>query len=264
MSGLSLLLIKCALFILIYMTFWFAVSALRKRNDVADIAWGLGFVATAIVASVLNQNLGSLAGLSLFLTTIWGTRLALHIYLRNRGKSEDYRYAKWRHEWGKFFFIRSYLQVFILQGVLLLLVVLPVVLTVGLPHDIYLSSWAAAGVITWIFGFYFEAVGDYQLSSFIKDPANKGKLMDKGLWQYTRHPNYFGEVTQWWGLWMVLCATTLPNNYKLLGLIGPVVITTLILFVSGVPLLEQKYANDKNYQKYAKKTNKFFPWSPKK
>lgn len=245
------------------MTFWFIVSVLRKRNDVADVAWGLGFVFVAVVASTASSELGSLAPLSLTLTTIWGLRLASHIYLRNRNKDEDFRYAKWRHDWGKYFFVRSFLQVFILQGLLLLAVVLPVIITVGIPHKTDLSVWAAAGVITWLFGFFFEAVGDWQLSAFISNPKNKGKVMQSGLWRYTRHPNYFGEVTQWWGLWIILCATTLPTSYKLLGLIGPLVITTLILFVSGVPMLEKKYAKNPDYKKYATKTNKFFPWNPK-
>lgn len=126
------------------------------------------------------------------------------------------------------------------------------------------SAWTLAGLLTWAFGFYFEAVGDWQLRKFISNPQNKGKIMNQGLWQYTRHPNYFGEVTQWWGIWLILCSTSVAGNYKLLGLLGPVTITLLILFVSGVPLLEKKYADNKDFQKYAKRTNKFFPWSPRK
>lgn len=261
--SLTSLLLATAGVIWIYMTVWFVVALIKKRNDLADIAWGLGFVIAALHAYVRNDRPGSLATLSLALTGIWGLRLASHIWLRNRGKTEDYRYAQWRRDWGKWFYLRSYAQVFLLQGLLLCLVVTPVVLTAGLSTKTNLSTWAAAGVITWLFGFYFEAVGDYQLSRFLANPANKGKLMTSGLWQYTRHPNYFGEVSQWWGLWIILCASTLPVSYKLLGLIGPATISTLILFVSGVPLLEKRYAKDKAFQAYAKKTNKFFPWTPK-
>lgn len=246
-----------------YMTLWFLVALVRKRNDVADTAWGLGFVMVALVALIKNPLPGSLSGLAVLLTTIWGLRLAIHVFTRNRGKTEDFRYAQWRKDWGRFFLIRSYLQVFLLQGALLLVVVLPVTLTAGLPHTTSVSAWAAAGVITWLFGFYFETVGDLQLRQFIGNPKNKGQVMDQGLWQYTRHPNYFGEVTQWWGIWLILSATSLPANYKLLGLVGPLTITALILFVSGVPLLEKKYAKNADYQKYAKRTNKFFPWSQK-
>lgn len=260
-ADLQLLLLNAVYTIVVYMIFWFATSLIIKRNDVADTAWGLGFVVVAFSSWLMTNSPGSLALISLILTAIWGLRLAGHITLRNRHKKEDFRYAQWRKDWGKWFYLRSLLQVFLLQGALLLLIALPVILTVGTTHSMSVSSWALAGVLTWVFGFYFEAVGDWQLGRFIKNSNNKGKIMDQGLWQYTRHPNYFGEVTQWWGLWLILCATSLPMSYKLLGLIGPVTITTLILFVSGVPLLEKKYAKNKEYQKYAKRTNRFFPWS---
>jgi steroid 5-alpha reductase family enzyme len=127
-----------------------------------------------------------------------------------------------------------------------------------------------SGIITWATGIFFEAVGDWQLTKFIQQKksgklakSKQSAIKDQGLWKYSRHPNYFGEVTQWWGLWIVLVSSNLPGIYKLVGLAGPLSITYLILFVSGVPMLEKKYAKDKAYQAYAKKTNKFFPWSPK-
>ena len=264
MSGFTSLLLTCSVAILIYMTVWFIVAVIRKRNDIADIAWGLGFIVAASVALSRNSQPSILSYVSLVLVILWGLRLAVHIYMRNHGKTEDFRYAQWRKDWGKFFLVRSYLQVFILQGLLLLCVVMPVTISVGLAHTVDITVWAVAGGILWAFGFYFEAIGDYQLLKFVKNPKNKDSLMDRGLWQYTRHPNYFGEVTQWWGLWLILCATTVPGEYKLIGIIGPLTITTLILFVSGIPLLEKKYANNAAYQKYAKRTNKFFPWSASK
>ncbi len=263
MSGLSSLLLNIAIILVMYMTGWFFVSVVRRRNDLADIAWGLGFVLVAVVSQLFNSHAGDLSKLSVALTTVWGLRLSTHILLRNRGKNEDFRYAKWRHDWGKYFYLRSYLQVFILQGFLLFLVSLPVILTAGRSYATDLPVWALAGLVTWLTGFFFEAVSDLQLSHFVSNPKNKGKIMTKGLWKYSRHPNYFGEVTQWWGLWLILCATTLPVSYKLLGLIGPVTITTLILFVSGVPLLEKKYAKNADYKKYAAKTSKFLPLDPK-
>ncbi len=263
MSGLTSLLLNLAIVLAIYMTGWFFVSVVRRRNDLADIAWGLGFVLVAIVSQLFNSNPGDLSKLSVALTTVWGLRLSVHILLRNRGKNEDFRYAKWRHDWGKYFYLRSYLQVFILQGFLLFLVSLPVILTAGRSTATNLQVWALAGLVTWLTGFFFEAVGDLQLSQFVSNPKNKGKIMTSGLWKYTRHPNYFGEVTQWWGLWLILCASTLPTSYKLIGLIGPMTITTLILFVSGVPLLEKKYAKNADYKKYAAKTSKFIPRDPR-
>lgn len=253
-----------AVAIVMYMTLWFVVSIVRKRNDVADIAWGLGFVVAVIVAQLQNNQPGVISRVSVALTTIWGLRLATHILLRNRGKNEDYRYARWRQEWGKFFYVRSFFQVYLLQAGLLLLVSLPVVIGAGLTTRCDVPAWAAAGIIVWLFGFFFESVGDYQLSKFLANPSNKGKLMTSGLWQYTRHPNYFGEVTQWWGLWLLLTASTVSVELKLLGLLGPLTITTLILFVSGIPLLEKKHAGNKDFQAYSKRTNKFFPWNPHK
>jgi steroid 5-alpha reductase family enzyme len=114
-------------------------------------------------------------------------------------------------------------------------------------------------VCVWVIGFFFESVGDAQLSRFIKDPANKGKLMQSGLWKYTRHPNYFGEVTQWWGLWII----ALSVSYGWLGIIGPLTITTLILKVSGIPLLEKSMEGNPEFQEYKKRTSVFFPLPPK-
>lgn len=247
----------------IYMTFWFIISILRKRNDVADIAWGLGFVAAAFAALTRNNSVSAASYLVVALTTVWGLRLAIHIFLRNRAKTEDFRYAHWRKDWGKWFVLRSYIQVYLLQGLLLIAVVSPVTLAAAQASSIRISAWTIAGVLIWAVGLYFEAVGDWQLRTFILQKHPKGTVLTSGLWKYTRHPNYFGEVTLWWGLWLVLASTNVPGITIIAGLIGPITITTLILFVSGVPLLEKKYANDPAYQKYAAKTSKFFPREPK-
>jgi steroid 5-alpha reductase family enzyme len=184
---------------------------------------------------------------------------AIHIHKRNKGKVEDYRYLAWRKEWGRWFFIRSYFQVYILQGALLFLVVLPVLLI----NKNSVSAFGfldIIGVAIWLFGFYFEAVGDAQLARFIKNSENKGKLMQSGLWAYTRHPNYFGEVTQWWGLWIV--ALSAPNG--LFGIVGPLTITFLILKVSGIPMLEKKMALNPEFDNYQKRVSIFFPLPPRK
>lgn len=264
MNDINNVLITVGSIIILYMTAWFLLATMKKRNDVADTAWGLGFLVAAVSALSINTARSGVSFLVVILTAIWGLRLAIHIATRNKSKTEDFRYAQWRKDWGKFFLIRSYFQVFILQGLLLVLVSLPVTLTAGIQQTLSVSAWLAAGVVLWVFGFGFEAIGDYQLRKFIASKPAKGSIMQTGLWQYTRHPNYFGEVTQWWGLWLICASTSLPFGTKLFALIGPVTITILILFVSGVPLLEKKYANDKNYQAYAKRTNKFFPWNPRK
>ena len=242
----------------LYMSFWFGLSLLKKRNDVADVAWGLGFVLlawTSFLLGPVQSPRGFIVGL---LISVWGIRLAWHIHTRNRGKAEDYRYATWREEWGRWFYLRSYLQVYVLQGILLFLIVCPVLL-INKSIDTDFNYFDLLGVAVWLLGFIFESVGDAQLARFIKDPVNKGNLIQTGLWRYTRHPNYFGEVTMWWGIWLV--ALSVP--YGLLGIIGPLTITVLILKVSGIPMLEKKMALNPDFAAYKKRTSVFIPWFPK-
>ncbi len=248
-----------ALVLFVYMSSWFLVSLLRKRNDVADVAWGLGFVLMTWTSFFLSGTSGARGLLISTVVTIWGVRLAWHIHKRNRGKAEDYRYLAWRKEWGKWFYLRSYAQVYLLQGMFLFLIVLPVLFVNG-SVDTALGLLDVIGMAVWLFGFYFEAVGDAQLARFIQNPENKGKLMQSGLWAYTRHPNYFGEVTQWWGLWLV--ALSVPSG--LLGIIGPLTITFLILKVSGIPMLEKKMAEHPEFAEYSRRVSVFIPLPPKK
>jgi len=246
-----------ALTLLGYMTFWFIISIIKKRNDIADIAWGLGFILISWSGLYLAHT--SLRGLLVnLLVTIWGMRLAWHIYKRNLKKHEDYRYAAWRKEWGKMFFLRSYFQVYLLQGLFLYLIIQPVIL-IHYNVSSNLEIFDLIGLVVWIIGFYFESTGDAQLKIFISNPANKGKLMETGLWKYSRHPNYFGEVTQWWGIFIV--ALSIPLGF--ITIIGPLTITILILFVSGIPLLEKKYAGRKDFEAYKKRTSIFIPLPPK-
>lgn len=246
-----------ALVLVLYMTAWFGYSLIKKRNDVADVAWGIGFVLMAWV-SLLFGELGVRGLLVTGLVTIWGVRLAWHIHSRNKGKSEDHRYLAWRNEWGRWFILRSYLQVYLLQGAFLFLIVLPVLL-INRSAGPGLGFVDLLGAVVWLCGFYFEAVGDAQLAAYINDPANRGKLMRSGLWAYTRHPNYFGEVTQWWGVWLI--ALSVPNGW--FGVIGPLTITFLILKVSGIPMLEKKMAEHPEFAEYRKKTSVFFPFPPR-
>lgn len=252
--------LNLALILYFYMTLWYMLSLVKKRNDVADVAWGLGFILLAWTSFFLGQTKSMRGILAGALISIWGLRLACYIHTRNRGKTEDYRYAKWRQEWGKWFYLRSYVQVYLLQGFFLYLIILPVLIInkkdVGSPFN-YLDI---LGTVVWIFGFLFETIGDAQLAKFVKNPNNKGKIIQNGLWRYTRHPNYFGEVTLWWGIWLI----SLSAYSNLLSLIGPLTITFLILKVSGIPMLEKKYEGNPNFEAYKKKTSAFFPLPPKK
>ena len=246
------------LILFVYMSLWFVVSLIKKRNDVADVAWGLGFVLMTWTSYFLSGDPGIRGLLVGILVSIWGLRLAWHIYRRNKGKAEDYRYLAWRKEWGKWFYPRTYAQVYLLQGMFLFLIVMPVLL-VNKSMGTALGILDLFGVALWVFGFCFESVGDAQLARFIKNPENKGKLLQSGLWAYTRHPNYFGEVTQWWGLWIV--ALSVPNGW--FGIIGPITITFLILKVSGIPMLEKKMTENPEFTEYKRRVSIFFPLPPK-
>ena len=251
------LLLESALIIFIYASFWFIVSIILKRNDIADIAWGLGYILLAVYYWMTTET-SARAIILYLLIFIWGIRLAVHIYKRNKGKKEDFRYLNWRKQWGRFFYVRSFFQVYLLQGFLLLMIVCPLTIVSSYTQT-NINVLDYIGILIWLIGFYFEVVSDQQLFHFTRNPENKGKIIQHGLWKYSRHPNYFGEVTMWWGVFLIAY-----NSFNgMYALISPVLITLLILFVSGVPMLEKKYESNPEYQDYKKRTSKFFPMPPK-
>jgi steroid 5-alpha reductase family enzyme len=246
-----------ALLTFVHSVIWFIVALLRKRNDVADVAWGFGFLIAAAASFAANGAAFDRGLLVTALVAVWALRLSIHIHGRNRGKGEDYRYLAWRREWGGWFLVRTFLQVFVLQWLLMLLVALPVIV-VNVHRGGGATPFDLLGAAVWLIGFYFEAVGDRQLNEFIRDPENRGKILSSGLWRYSRHPNYFGEVAQWWGL--ALIALSVPHGW--LGLIGASAITFLILKISGIPLLEERLAAKPGFTDYASRTSRFFPLPP--
>lgn len=241
----------------LYVTCWFVVACILRRNDVADVAWGLGFPVLAWTAFFLSDEHSAVALMTNIIVTLWGLRLAWHILRRNMRKPEDSRYAEWRKHW-KHFYVRSYLQVFLLQGLLLYIICVPVLVLNN--SNAGINSGVLVGLAIWIVGLCFESVADHQLKVFLRNPAHKGKLMTKGLWRYSRHPNYFGEVVMWWGIF-VMCFSATGALYTV---VSPVVITYLLLYVSGVPLLEKKYTARKDFEKYKAQTSVFVPLPPKK
>jgi len=247
-----------ALILFIYMTALFLLALRRHDNSIADVAWGPGFILVAWSTLILNGSFSPRQLLASLLVLIWGLRLSVRIYLRNRGKGEDARYRRWRDEWGKSFVIRSYLQVFLLQGGILLLNITPILL-INTYSAGNLGSLDLLGVLLWILGFCFESVADWQLDRFIKNPDNRGKIMNQGLWRYSRHPNYFGEVTMWWGIYIL--ALSLPWGY--LSVIGPLTISYIILFVSGVPMAERFMEDNPAFADYKRRTSAFIPWFPR-
>jgi steroid 5-alpha reductase family enzyme len=244
--------------IVLFVCSLFVLSIIIKRNDIADIAWGTGIFLVALV-SYLNSSASVVATILVVLAGLWGIRLTLRILLRNIKKSEDYRYKAWRDSWGKWFYLRSFFQVYLLQGTLMVVVGYSFVHFTAYGADLSVSFWTILGVLVWLIGYFFEVVGDYQLDKFIKNPENKGQIMNSGLWRYSRHPNYFGEVTMWWGIWLIVA----PVSLSYLALISPLTITFLILMVSGVPMLEKKFAGDPAFEQYKKETSVFFPLPPK-
>lgn len=245
--------------LLIHAILWFALSLFKKRNDVADVAWGLGFVVLAWASFCLSEISEIRKIIVCILVSVWGVRLAWHIHNRNKDKPEDYRYKKWREEWGRWFYWRSFVQVYLFQSALLFCVVTPV-LAINLNEGEVLGWLDYCGVMVWVFGFYFEVVGDAQLANFVKNPQNKGRIIQSGLWAYTRHPNYFGEVTQWWGIWLM----ALSVDTGVFTVVGPLTITFLILKVSGIPLLEKKMSKNPEFLEYKKRTSAFFPLPKRK
>jgi steroid 5-alpha reductase family enzyme len=243
-----------AITLLVFVHLWFVISLITKRNDVADIAWGLGFIVLTWTSFFIGGQAGTRSVITAILISVWGIRLAWHIHTRNKGKEEDYRYLAWRQQWGKWFLLRSYFQVFILQGAFLYIISLPI-LYINKSVNSPLIWLDIVGIAIWMFGFYFEALGDAQLVRFKKNPNNKGKLMQDGLWAYTRHPNYFGEVVQWWGIGII--ALSVQGGW--MGMIGPITITYLIVKVSGIPMLENKMQFHPDFANYTQKANAFFP-----
>lgn len=247
--------------VFIFVSFGFVLSRILKRSDIADIFWGLGILLVGLVGFVTHQNPPAVLSLLTLLTFVWALRLSGRIFLRNIKKKEDRRYQEMTASWGKWFLLRSYLQIFLLQGFLMVIVGYPLlhVSAFGIVGA-ELGILAFIGVGVWLIGFFFESVGDFQLDRFLQNPANKGTVMQTGLWRYTRHPNYFGEVTQWWGIWII----TLSVPFGVVAIISPLLITFLILKVSGIPMLEKAFAGNPDFEEYKRTTSAFFPLPRKK
>lgn len=259
MSVMEKIYIISALSIFVFMNLMYLLALRLKDNSIVDIGWGIGFIIVAITTLFISGDLYPRQLLVTSIVIVWGLRLAIYIFIRNRGRGEDYRYRQWREQWGKNIYWRSYLQVFMLQGFLLFVIALPVIRT-NFSDNRNLTVLDGIGFVIWLTGFLFEAIGDYQMMRFKSDPANKGMIMRHGLWKYTRHPNYFGEALLWWGVFII----SIGAGSIYVSVLSPIVLTWLLLKVSGVAMLEKKYTGNKEYDDYIGSTSSFIPMPPKR
>lgn len=233
------------------------VSLIWRDASIVDRYWGMLFVLVAVVSAIAMPSPRSL--LLLALCSIWGIRLSTYLTIRNWGEGEDYRYVAMREKHGARFPIVSLVTVFVLQGCLAWFVSLPMQVA-AVYSDVTLGAFDYIGAAIWLTGFSFESVGDWQLRRFKADPGNKGKVMNQGLWRYTRHPNYFGDALLWWGFYVI--AVGAP--YGIATFLSPVVMTLLLVKISGAALLERSLKKTKpEYADYIARTSSFVPWPPK-
>ncbi len=255
MELINLLSLNATIVLAAVLILW-VISVWLKDASIADIFWGFGFVLIAIVSWSMGTR-DSRATLLTLLTAIWGLRLTGYLAWRNHGKPEDSRYAAMRKHHGDRFWWVSLLTVFLLQGAIMWIVSLPV--QAGQTNEAPMSYLAFLGFAAWLVGFFFESVGDFQLARFKSNPANSGQVMDQGLWKYTRHPNYFGNCLVWWGITAV--AFSVANAWIV---VSPVLMTFLLLKVSGVALLDKDLKNrSDDFRDYIQRTSAFIPLPPK-
>jgi steroid 5-alpha reductase family enzyme len=246
--------------IMTMMTLLWVVSIIVRNVSIVDLFWGFGFVLTAGFYFLKTEGFEPRKIVILILVAVWGLRLSLYLAWRNIGEGEDYRYKEFRKKYGSRYWWVSFFQTFLLQGILMWLISAPLLGAQYYGRNISLGIIDYIGVFFWITGFYFESAGDLQLARFKSDPANKNKVMDKGLWHYTRHPNYFGDSSVWWGFGFLCFAT---GSY--LPVLGSFLMTVIIIKVTGVGLLEKSLKVRKpQYKDYIERTSSFIPWFPKK
>ena len=241
-------------------TGWF-ISLAYRNVTIVDSLWGLGFILVAWLTFFMSDGVWSRKMLIAVLVTLWGLRLSIYLSWRNWGKGEDPRYGSWRKKSGDRFWLVSLFKVFILQALFLWVISVAVQIGQLAPTPAKLTWLDGLGIIVWAVGFTFESLGDWQLAKFKSDPASKGRVMDRGLWAYTRHPNYFGEFLIWWGIFLITLST--PNSWW--TILSPAIITMVLLKMTGIPLTEQELVKNRpGYSEYVKRTSAFVPWFPVK
>ena len=243
-----------------FMTVGWGISLVRRNAGVADVLWGPGFVLVAWLTFFQADGFFQRKLMLALLVTIWGMRLCVHIAARSRGKGEDPRYAAWRAQYGQKFWLVSLYRVFLVQALFLWVIALGVQYGQVAEQPARLTWLDAAGLLIWLAGLVIEAVADWQLRRFLAAPENRGRVMDQGLWHYSRHPNYFGETLIWWGIFVIVLAVPLG----VLTIVSPLVITYTLLRLTGVSLMEEtEFSDNPEYQAYIRRTSAFVPWFPR-
>ncbi len=247
--------------VVIFMALGLALANRQHKLTIVDTMWPLGFVLVATVSAVValgGEGSTTLPWVLLAMTAVWGLRLAIFLFVRNNGKAEDPRYQQLADADGRSFARVAVTRVFLPQGIAMFLVSTP--LMVGAMNDRVVVPLLIVGLLVWAVGVFFEAVGDQQLAQFKKDPDNAGKIMDQGLWRYTRHPNYFGDACVWTGIWLVV-AGSLPG---LITVISPIAMTIFLTKVTGASLNEKGMKRTKpGYDDYVRRTSGFIPLPPR-
>ena len=238
--------------------------SIRLRDiSIIDIFWGPGFGLVALITYFLSDGVGldSRRMLVTALTVLWAARLGVYLFWRHHGKGEDPRYtAMFRAKPDPYLHLQTLLKVYLLQGFLIWLISMPVQLAQYLAPSAPLGIPALVGTALWIIGFLFEAIGDVQLARFRSNPASRGRILDSGLWRYTRHPNYFGNACLWWGLFLIAC----DHWVGWLTIFAPLLMTHFLLNVTGKELLEKRMNHARpGYAEYVARTSGFFPWPPR-
>jgi steroid 5-alpha reductase family enzyme len=252
------LLITAAVAIGILMLLTWVVSVVVDDASIVDIIWGFGFVVATWAAFIAAPETTDRGLFVAILVTVWGLRLTGYLAWRNIGKGEDKRYQQMRKRNPDSFWIVSLYKVFGLQAVLMWIVAVPAVVSQVSEGSLFWLDFAGAGL--WLIGVFFETVGDIQLARFKARPDSKGKVMDRGLWRYTRHPNYFGDFCVWWGIYLVAAA-----GGAWWAVFSPIVMSALLIRYSGAGLLEKTITKRRpGYEEYVEKTNAFFPGPPKR
>jgi steroid 5-alpha reductase family enzyme len=236
-------------------------SLVKKNVTIADSLWGLGFVLIAWLTFFRTEGFLALKLIITILVTLWGLRLFSHMITRSRGKAEDPRYGEWRKKHGKSFWFVSLYKVFLVQALFQWCIAFGIQYGQISKMPSSLTLLDLLGVFIWIAGFVIESLADRQLKQFLADPINKGRIMNRKLWKYSRHPNYFGESLMWWGLFFIVLSTP----WGLWTIVSPMLINYTLLKLTGVTLMEEtQFKGNMEYQQYILQTSSFIPWFPKK